>query len=88
MRSLIIVADDFGIGSERNHGIIKSIQEGIVTAMSLMVNGNAAMVPSLSSIYSLLTLFNSSIACDCEGGSGAGKISPPGSFVWTPFESY
>ena len=37
-----IVADDFGISTARNEGIIKAMEEGVVTHASLMANGLAA----------------------------------------------
>jgi hopanoid biosynthesis associated protein HpnK len=41
MRSLIVSADDFGMSSGVNHGIIRAHREGILTDASLMVNGQA-----------------------------------------------
>lgn len=41
MKELIINADDFGLSSGANRGIIKAWQEGILTSASLMVGGGA-----------------------------------------------
>jgi chitin disaccharide deacetylase len=41
MKELIINADDFGLSSGANRGIIKAWQEGILTSTSLMVGGIA-----------------------------------------------
>jgi hopanoid biosynthesis associated protein HpnK len=41
MKDLIVNADDFGLSSGANRGIIKAWQEGILTSASLMVGGNA-----------------------------------------------
>ncbi|HJV65076.1 MAG TPA: hopanoid biosynthesis-associated protein HpnK [Geomonas sp.] len=41
MKELIINADDFGLSSGANRGIIKAWQEGILTSTSLMVGGLA-----------------------------------------------
>jgi len=41
MKELIINADDFGLSSGANRGIIKAWQEGILTSASLMVGGKA-----------------------------------------------
>jgi hopanoid biosynthesis associated protein HpnK len=41
MRSLIVSADDFGMSSGVNRGIIRAHREGILTDASLMVNGQA-----------------------------------------------
>jgi hopanoid biosynthesis associated protein HpnK len=41
MRRLIVSADDFGMSSGVNHGIIRAHREGILTDASLMVNGQA-----------------------------------------------
>jgi chitin disaccharide deacetylase len=41
MKELIINADDFGLSSGANRGIIKAWQEGILTSASLMVGGQA-----------------------------------------------
>ena len=38
----VIVADDFGISIERSRGIIKALKSGVVTATSVMANGDAA----------------------------------------------
>ncbi len=42
MRMLVVNADDFGLTPGVNLGILKGIQEGIITSTSLMVNGPAA----------------------------------------------
>jgi len=41
MKELIVNADDFGLSSGANRGIIKAWQEGILTSASLMVGGGA-----------------------------------------------
>jgi len=41
MKELIINADDFGLSSGANRGIISAWREGILTSASLMVGGNA-----------------------------------------------
>ncbi len=41
MKELIVNADDFGLSSGANRGIIKAWQEGILTSASLMVGGCA-----------------------------------------------
>jgi len=41
MRKLIVNADDFGLTTSVNNGIIKAFSEGIVTTTSLMANGIA-----------------------------------------------
>jgi predicted glycoside hydrolase/deacetylase ChbG (UPF0249 family) len=41
-RCLIVNADDFGLTSEINRGIIEAHERGIVTSTSLMVRGSAA----------------------------------------------
>jgi chitin disaccharide deacetylase len=41
MKELIINADDFGLSSGTNRGIIKAWQQGILTSTSLMVGGGA-----------------------------------------------
>lgn len=41
MRELIVNADDFGLSSGANKGIIRAWQEGILTSASLMVGGAA-----------------------------------------------
>ncbi|HJV34437.1 hopanoid biosynthesis-associated protein HpnK [Geomonas sp.] len=41
MKELIVNADDFGLSSGANRGIIKAWQEGILTSTSLMVGGLA-----------------------------------------------
>jgi hopanoid biosynthesis associated protein HpnK len=41
MRSLIVSADDFGMSSGVNRGIIRAHRDGILTDASLMVNGQA-----------------------------------------------
>lgn len=38
MKKLIVNADDFGMSKEINEGIMKGIEEGIITSVSLMVN--------------------------------------------------
>jgi len=43
MREVIIVADDLGVCEERNRGILRCIETGIVTRTSIMVNGPAAV---------------------------------------------
>ncbi len=40
-KNLIVNADDLGYSEKINQGIIRSIQNGIVTSVSLMANGNA-----------------------------------------------
>jgi hopanoid biosynthesis associated protein HpnK len=40
-KQLIVSADDFGMSSGVNHGIIRAHREGILTDASLMVNGRA-----------------------------------------------
>lgn len=41
MKRLIVNADDFGYAKGINEGIIKAYKDGIVTSISLMVNGKA-----------------------------------------------
>jgi hopanoid biosynthesis associated protein HpnK len=41
MKELIINADDFGLSSGANRGIVKAWQQGILTSASLMVGGSA-----------------------------------------------
>jgi chitin disaccharide deacetylase len=41
MKDLIVNADDFGLSSAANRGIIEAWQEGILTSASLMVGGKA-----------------------------------------------
>src|SRR5512136_215710 len=41
MKELIVNADDFGLSSGANRGIIKAWREGILTSASLMVGGKA-----------------------------------------------
>jgi len=41
MKELIINADDFGLSSGANRGIIKAWREGILTSASLMVGEKA-----------------------------------------------
>lgn len=42
MKKLIVNADDFGVTSSVNKGVIKAFKEGIVTSTSLMVGRQAA----------------------------------------------
>jgi predicted glycoside hydrolase/deacetylase ChbG (UPF0249 family) len=42
LRLLIVNADDFGLSSGVNRGIVEAHERGIVTSASLMVNGRAA----------------------------------------------
>ena len=44
---LIIVADDFGISFERNKGIIETLEKGVVTHISLMVNCDKSSIDSV-----------------------------------------
>lgn len=41
MKRLIVNADDLGVGRKRNEGILEAHQRGIVTATSMIVNGDA-----------------------------------------------
>ncbi len=41
MKYVIVNADDFGMHASVNRGIIRAFREGILTATSLMANGNA-----------------------------------------------
>lgn len=38
MKRMIVNADDFGFSEAVNHGILKAMQEGIVTSTSIMAN--------------------------------------------------
>ena len=38
MRKLIVNADDFGFSEAVNHGILKAMEDGIVTSTSIMAN--------------------------------------------------
>jgi len=38
MKRMIVNADDFGFSEAVNHGILKGMQEGIVTSTSIMAN--------------------------------------------------
>ena len=40
---LIVTADDLGVSTERNRGIVEAMLDGVVTAASLLVNGPAAV---------------------------------------------
>ena len=42
MKRLIVNADDFGFSPNRNRGIIESVEKGIVTSVSILVNFPAA----------------------------------------------
>jgi len=41
-KSIIINADDFGYCDNRNAGIVKSFNQGVVSSVSLLVNGASA----------------------------------------------
>ena len=43
LRLLIVNADDFGYCEQRNRGIVKSFQDGIVSSASLLVNAESAL---------------------------------------------
>ena len=43
LRLLIVNADDFGYCEQRNRGIVKSFQDGIVSSASLLVNSESAL---------------------------------------------
>ena len=43
LRFLIVNADDFGYCEQRNRGIVKSFQDGIVSSASLLVNAESAL---------------------------------------------
>ena len=43
LRLLIVNADDFGYCEQRNRGIVKLFQDGIVSSASLLVNAESAL---------------------------------------------
>jgi len=49
-KRVIIVADDLGVCSERNAGILRCLEEGVVTRTSIMANGAAAEEVRLSAV--------------------------------------
>lgn len=42
-KRVIINADDFGYSDERNKGIVESFVSGVVSSVSLLVNGSSAL---------------------------------------------
>ena len=42
-RFLVINADDFGYCEQRNRGIVESVQSGVVSSTSLLVNADKAL---------------------------------------------
>lgn len=42
-KKIIINADDFGYSAERNKGIVESFVRGVVSSVSLLVNGSSAL---------------------------------------------